>query len=215
MMKIIMLGEPGAGKGTQAMRLTEKYQIPHISTGDIFRANIKAETELGKEAKTYIDKGLLVPDSVTENMVLDRISQPDCNGGYILDGYPRTIPQADFLWDALAARGETIDYAINIRVSDEAILERVTGRRACPKCGSTYHITYAAPEREGLCDKCGAELYLREDDKAETVKKRLEVFHEISEPLIKYFNKKGVLHTVDGTQDMEQVFQDITDILGE
>jgi len=215
MMKIIMLGEPGAGKGTQAMRMTEKYQIPHISTGDIFRANIKAETELGKEAKTYIDKGLLVPDSVTENMVLDRISQPDCNGGYILDGYPRTIPQADFLWDALAARGETIDYAINIRVSDEAILERVTGRRACPKCGSTYHITYAAPEREGLCDKCGAELYLREDDKAETVKKRLEVFHEISEPLIKYFNKKGVLHTVDGTQDMEQVFQDITDILGE
>ena len=214
-MKIIMLGEPGAGKGTQAMRMTEKYQIPHISTGDIFRANIKAETELGKEAKTYIDKGLLVPDSVTENMVLDRISQPDCNGGYILDGYPRTIPQADFLWDALAARGETIDYAINIRVSDEAILERVTGRRACPKCGSTYHITYAAPEREGLCDKCGAELYLREDDKAETVKKRLEVFHEISEPLIKYFNKKGVLHTVDGTQDMEQVFQDITDILGE
>lgn len=214
-MKIIMLGEPGAGKGTQAMRLTEKYQIPHISTGDIFRANIKAETELGKEAKTYIDKGLLVPDSVTENMVLDRISQPDCNGGYILDGYPRTIPQADFLWDALAARGETIDYAINIRVSDEAILERVTGRRACPKCGSTYHITYAAPEREGLCDKCGAELYLREDDKAETVKKRLEVFHEISEPLIKYFNKKGVLHTVDGTQEMEQVFQDITDILGE
>jgi len=215
MMKIIMLGEPGAGKGTQAMRMTEKYQIPHISTGDIFRANIKAETELGKEAKTYIDKGLLVPDSVTENMVLDRISQPDCNGGYILDGYPRTIPQADFLWDALAARGETIDYAINIRVSDEAILERVTGRRACPKCGSTYHITYAAPEREGLCDKCGAELYLREDDKAETVKKRLEVFHEISEPLIKYFNKKGVLHTVDGTQEMEQVFQDITDILGE
>lgn len=214
-MKIIMLGEPGAGKGTQAMRMTEKYQIPHISTGDIFRANIKAETELGKEAKTYIDKGLLVPDSVTENMVLDRISQPDCNGGYILDGYPRTIPQADFLWDALAAKGETIDYAINIRVSDDAIIERIAGRRACPKCGSTYHLAYAAPEREGLCDKCGAELYLRDDDRPETVKKRLEVFHEISEPLIKYFNKKGVLHTVDGTQEMEQVFQDITDILGE
>ncbi|MBQ2251105.1 MAG: adenylate kinase [Lachnospiraceae bacterium] len=214
-MKIIMLGEPGAGKGTQAMRMTEKYQIPHISTGDIFRANIKAETELGKEAKTYIDKGLLVPDSVTENMVLDRISQPDCNGGYILDGYPRTIPQADFLWDALAAKGEAIDYAINIRVSDDAIIERIAGRRACPKCGSTYHIAYAAPEREGLCDKCGAELYLRDDDRPETVKKRLEVFHEISEPLIKYFNAKGVLHTVDGTQEMEQVFQDITDILGE
>ena len=214
-MKIIMLGEPGAGKGTQAMRMTEKYQIPHISTGDIFRANIKAVTELGKEAKTYIDKGLLVPDSVTENMVLDRISQPDCNGGYILDGYPRTIPQADFLWDALAAKGEAIDYAINIRVSDDAIIERIAGRRACPKCGSTYHIAYAAPEREGLCDKCGAELYLRDDDRPETVKKRLEVFHEISEPLIKYFNAKGVLHTVDGTQEMEQVFQDITDILGE
>lgn len=214
-MKIIMLGEPGAGKGTQAMRMTEKYQIPHISTGDIFRANIKAETELGKEAKTYIDKGLLVPDSVTENMVLDRISQPDCNGGYILDGYPRTIPQADFLWDALAAKGEAIDYAINIRVSDDAIIERIAGRRACPKCGSTYHLAYAAPEREGLCDKCGAELYLRDDDRPETVKKRLEVFHEISEPLIKYFNAKGVLHTVDGTQEMEQVFQDITDILGE
>ncbi|MBQ6834876.1 MAG: adenylate kinase [Lachnospiraceae bacterium] len=214
-MKIIMLGEPGAGKGTQAMRITEKYQIPHISTGDIFRANIKAETELGKEAKTYIDKGLLVPDSVTENMVLDRISQPDCNGGYILDGYPRTIPQADFLWDALAEKGETIDYAINIRVSDDEIIERIAGRRACPKCGSTYHIAYAAPEKEGVCDKCGAELYLRDDDRPETVKKRLEVFHEISEPLIKYFNKKGVLHTVDGTQEMEQVFQDITDILGE
>jgi len=215
MMKIIMLGEPGAGKGTQAMRITEKYQIPHISTGDIFRANIKAETELGKEAKTYIDKGLLVPDSVTENMVLDRISQPDCNGGYILDGYPRTIPQADFLWDALAEKGEAIDYAINIRVSDDEIIERIAGRRACPKCGSTYHIAYAAPEKDGVCDKCGAELYLREDDRPETVKKRLEVFHEISEPLIKYFNKKGVLHTVDGTQEMEQVFQDITDILGE
>lgn len=214
-MKIIMLGEPGAGKGTQAMRITEKYQIPHISTGDIFRANIKAETELGKEAKTYIDKGLLVPDSVTENMVLDRISQPDCNGGYILDGYPRTIPQADFLWDALAEKGEAIDYAINIRVSDDAIIERIAGRRACPKCGSTYHIVYAAPKKEGVCDKCGAELYLRDDDRPETVKKRLEVFHEISEPLIKYFNKKGVLRTVDGTQEMEQVFQDITDILGE
>ena len=214
-MKIIMLGEPGAGKGTQAMRITEKYQIPHISTGDIFRANIKAETELGKEAKTYIDKGLLVPDSVTENMVLDRISQPDCNGGYILDGYPRTIPQADFLWDALAEKGETIDYAINIRVSDDEIIKRIAGRRACPKCGSTYHIAYAAPEKEGVCDKCGAELYLRDDDRPETVKKRLEVFHEISEPLIKYFNKKGVLRTVDGTQEMEQVFQDITDILGE
>ena len=214
-MKIIMLGEPGAGKGTQAMRITEKYQIPHISTGDIFRANIKAETELGKEAKTYIDKGLLVPDEVTENMVLDRIDQPDCNGGYILDGYPRTIPQADFLWDALAEKGETIDYAINIRVSDDEIIERIAGRRACPKCGSTYHIAYAAPEKEGVCDKCGAELYLRDDDRPETVKKRLEVFHEISEPLIKYFNKKGVLRTVDGTQEMEQVFQDITDILGE
>ena len=214
-MKIIMLGEPGAGKGTQAMRITEKYQIPHISTGDIFRANIKAETALGKEAKTYIDKGLLVPDEVTENMVLDRISQPDCNGGYILDGYPRTIPQADFLWDALAAKGDKIDYAINIRVPDDVIISRIAGRRACPKCGATYHIENAAPVKEGICDHCGAELYLRDDDRPETVQKRLEVFHEVSEPLIRYFDTKGVLYTVDGTKDLEQVFQDITDILGE
>ena len=213
-MKLIILGEPGAGKGTQAMRICEKYQIPHISTGDLFRANIKAETELGKEAKTYIDKGLLVPDEVTEKMVLARISEPDCNGGYILDGYPRTIPQADFLWDALTERKEAIDFAINVRVPDEVIVSRIAGRRACPKCGATYHITVAPPKKEGICDKCGEELYMRDDDRPETVKQRLDVFHEVSEPLIKYLDKKKILHTVDGTKDIEEIFQDIVAILG-
>lgn len=214
-MKIIMLGEPGAGKGTQAMRITEKYQIPHISTGDIFRANMKAETELGKIAKTYIDKGLLVPDEVTENMLLDRISQPDCNGGYILDGYPRTIHQADFLWEKLAERGESIDHVINISVPDEAIVSRIAGRRACPKCGATYHIVNAAPKTEGVCDHCGAELYLRDDDRPETIKRRLEVYHKVSEPLIRYFDEKGILCNVDGTKELDEVFRNITDILGE
>ena len=213
-MKVIMLGEPGAGKGTQAMRISERYQIPHISTGDIFRANIKAETELGKKAKAYIDKGLLVPDEVTEHMVLDRIKQPDCNGGYILDGYPRTIPQADFLWDALEEMGQSIDFAINVRVPDEVIISRIAGRRACMKCGATYHVVAAPPKTEGICDKCGAALYLRDDDQPETVKQRLDVFHEVSEPLIKYLDQKKVLHTVNGTKEMEQVFQDIVDILG-
>lgn len=213
-MKLIILGEPGAGKGTQAMRICERYQIPHISTGDLFRANMKAETELGKEAKTYIDKGLLVPDEVTEKMVLARISEPDCNGGYILDGYPRTIPQADFLWDALTERNEAIDFAINVRVPDEVIVSRIAGRRACPKCGATYHITAAAPKKEGICDKCGEALYMRDDDRPETVKQRLDVFHEVSEPLIKYLDQKKILHTVDGTKDIEEIFQDIVAILG-
>lgn len=214
-MKIIMLGEPGAGKGTQAMRITEKYQIPHISTGDIFRANMKAENELGKIAKSYIDKGLLVPDEITENMLLDRISQPDCNGGYVLDGYPRTIHQADFLWEKLAERGETIDYVLNVSVPDEKIVSRITGRRACPKCGATYHIENAAPEKEGICDHCGSELYLRDDDRPETVKRRLEVYHKVSEPLIKYFDEKGILYRIDGTKELDEVFRNITDILGE
>ena len=213
-MKIIMLGEPGAGKGTQAMRISERYQIPHISTGDIFRANIKAETELGKEAKAYIDKGLLVPDEVTEQMVLERIKQADCGGGYILDGYPRTIPQADFLWDALTEMGQSIDYAINVRVPDEVIIARIAGRRACLTCGATYHIVAAPPKAEGICDHCGGALCLRDDDQPETVKQRLDVFHEVSEPLIKYLDRKNVLYTVDGTKEMEEIFRDIVDILG-
>ena len=213
-MKIIMLGAPGAGKGTQAERIAEKYDIPHISTGDIFRANIKAGTELGVKAKAYMDKGQLVPDSLTIDLVMDRISQPDCNGGYILDGFPRTIPQAVSLTNALKDRGEALNYAINVHVPDENIVSRMSGRRACPGCGSTYHLVFAAPKQEGICDKCGSELVLRDDDKPETVKKRLAVYHNQTQPLIRYYGKQKILRTVDGTKDMEDVFQDITNILG-
>ena len=197
-MKIIMLGAPGAGKGTQAQRIAEKYGIPHISTGDIFRANIKNGTELGKKAKAFMDQGLLVPDELTVDLVMDRISQPDCKEGYILDGFPRTIPQAEALTEALAKKGEAIDFAIDVDV----------------KCGMTYHIVYAAPKKEGICDKCGAELILRDDDKPETVTKRLAVYHEQTRPLISFYADKHVLYTVDGTQNMEQVFEAITKILG-
>ena len=213
-MKIIMLGAPGAGKGTQAERIAEKYDIPHISTGDIFRANIKAGTELGVKAKAYMDKGQLVPDSLTIDLVMDRISQSDCNGGYILDGFPRTIPQAVSLTNALKDRGEALNYAINVHVPDENIVSRMSGRRACPGCGSTYHLVFAAPKQEGICDKCGSELVLRDDDKPETVKKRLAVYHNQTQPLIRYYGKQKILRTVDGTKDMEDVFQDITNILG-
>ena len=213
-MKIIMLGAPGAGKGTQAERIADKYGIPHISTGDIFRANIKEGTELGKEAKGYMDQGLLVPDSLTVALVMDRISQPDCGKGYILDGFPRTIPQAESLSKALAEKGEALDYAIDVDVPDENIVTRMSGRRACPGCGATYHIIYAAPAKEGICDKCGSELYLRDDDKPETVQKRLAVYHEQTQPLIEYYQKANILHTVDGTKGLEEVFQSITEILG-
>ena len=213
-MKIVMLGAPGAGKGTQAQRIAEKYGIPHISTGDIFRSNIKAGTELGKKAKSFIDQGLLVPDEVTIGMLLDRIHEVDCKNGYILDGFPRTIPQAESLTEALAANGEAIDFALNVDVPDANIVNRMAGRRACLKCGATYHIQFAAPKKEGICDKCGSELVLRDDDKPETVQKRLEIYHDQTHPLIEYYEKKGVLHTVDGTQTMEDVFKNITDILG-
>ena len=213
-MKIVMLGAPGAGKGTQAERIAEKYQIPHISTGDIFRANIKAGTELWKKAKSYMDQGLLVPDSLTVDLLMDRISQPDCKNGYILDGFPRTIPQAESLKAALSEKGEALDFAVDVDVPDENIVARMSGRRACPKCGATYHIVYAAPKQEGICDKCGAELILRDDDKPETVQNRLKVYHDQTQPLIEYYTGEDILHTVDGTQDMEKVFEDIMNILG-
>ena len=213
-MKIVMLGAPGAGKGTQAKMIAAKYQIPHISTGDIFRANIKNGTELGKKAKSYMDQGLLVPDELTVDLVIDRLAQNDCKNGYILDGFPRTIPQAESLTEALAANGEAIDFALNVDVPDANIVNRMAGRRACLKCGATYHIQFAAPKKEGICDKCGSELVLRDDDKPETVQKRLEIYHDQTHPLIEYYEKKGVLHTVDGTQTMEDVFKNITDILG-
>ena len=214
-MKIVMLGAPGAGKGTQAQRIAEKYGIPHISTGDIFRSNIKAGTELGKKAKSFIDQGLLVPDEVTIGMLLDRIHEADCKNGYILDGFPRTIPQAESLTEALAANGEAIDFALNVDVPDENIINRMSGRRACLGCGATYHITFNPPVKEGICDTCGQELVLRDDDKPETVKKRLDVYHQQTQPLIDYYKNAEVLAEVDGTQPMDAVFQGIVEILGE
>jgi adenylate kinase len=213
-MKIIMLGAPGAGKGTQAKKIAEKYSIPHISTGDIFRANIKGGTELGMKAKSYMDQGQLVPDEVTINMLLDRISADDCKNGYVLDGFPRTIPQAESLTKALDARGEKIDYAIDVDVSDQAIVTRMSGRRACVNCGATYHIVYNAPKKEGVCDACGDNLVLRDDDKPETVQKRLTVYHDQTQPLIDYYKNAGVLKSVDGTKDLNDVFADITAFLG-
>lgn len=213
-MKIIMLGAPGAGKGTQAKKIAEKYNIPHISTGDIFRANIKGGTELGMKAKSYMDQGQLVPDDVTIGMLLDRISEADCADGYVLDGFPRTIPQAESLTKALEERGEKMDYAVNVDVPDQAIVERMSGRRACLACGATYHIVYNAPKKEGICDSCGESLVLRDDDKPETVQKRLTVYHDQTQPLIDYYQKAGILATVDGTQDLNDVFKAITAILG-
>ena len=213
-MKIIMLGAPGAGKGTQAERICAKYSIPHISTGDIFRANIKNNTELGQKAKSYMDQGLLVPDELVVDLVVDRVKADDCRNGYVLDGFPRTIPQAEALDKALAANGEKVDYAINVEVPDENIINRMSGRRACLSCGATYHIVHIPTKVEGICDKSGAELVLRDDDKPETVKKRLDVYHEQTQPLIDYYTDKGVLNEVDGTKDMDEVFSAIVDILG-
>ena len=213
-MKIIMLGAPGAGKGTQAKKIAEKYSIPHISTGDIFRANIKNGTELGKKAKTYMDQGLLVPDELVVDLVVDRVKQDDCSNGYVLDGFPRTIPQAEALDKALAAMGEAMDYAINVEVPDENIVRRMSGSSACVHCGATYHIVYAPTKEENICDNCHGELILREDDKPETVQKRLNVYHEQTQPLIDYYTEKNILVEVDGTVDIDEVFAAIVNVLG-
>lgn len=214
-MKIIMLGAPGAGKGTQAKAIADKYGVPHISTGDIFRANIKSGTALGAEAKTYMDQGLLVPDELTVKILLDRVANADCEKGYVLDGFPRTIPQAKVLDEALCAIHEKIDFAINVDVPDENIVNRMSGRRACLSCGATYHTIHIPPTREGICDRCDNELILREDDKPETVKNRLVVYHEQTAPLIAFYTEKDILKTVDGTRPMEEVFAEIVSILGE
>ena len=213
-MKIIMLGAPGAGKGTQAKQIASKYEIPHISTGDIFRANIKNGTELGKKAKAYMDQGALVPDELTCDLVMDRIAQDDCERGFVLDGFPRTIPQAEALDAALANIGSKIDYAVNVEVPDENIVNRMSGRRACVACGATYHIVHSPTKEEGICDRCGKELIVREDDKPETVTKRLNVYHEQTQPLIDYYTKQGALKEVDGTMNMDDVFNAIVAILG-
>ena len=208
------MGAPGAGKGTQAKKIAAKYGIPHISTGDIFRANIKNGTELGKKAKSYMDQGLLVPDELTVDLVIDRLAQDDCKNGYILDGFPRTIPQAEALDAALAKLGEKMDYAIDVDVPDENIVSRMSGRRACTGCGATYHIVYNPSKKGECCEVCGEKLILRDDDKPETVQKRLNVYHEQTQPLIDYYTKQSILRTVDGTQDMNDVFAEIVKILG-
>ena len=213
-MKIVMLGAPGAGKGTQAKMIAEKYTIPHISTGDIFRANIKEGTPLGLEAKSYMDQGKLVPDELTVKILLDRVAKDDCKNGYVLDGFPRTIPQANVLKEALAKQNDQIDFAINVDVPDENIVRRMSGRRACVTCGATYHIEHVPPKTEGICDKCGSALILRDDDKPDTVLNRLKVYHDQTQPLIDFYNNEGILKEVDGTIDVKDVFESITKILG-
>jgi adenylate kinase len=212
-MKIIMLGAPGAGKGTQAKKLAAKYDIPHISTGDIFRANIKNGTELGSKAKVFMDQGLLVPDELVVDLIMDRFEQPDCEKGYVLDGFPRTIPQAKALDAALAGKNDAIEYAIDVDVPDAEIISRMSGRRACVGCGATYHLVTIPPKTEGICDVCQGELILRDDDKPETVEKRLKVYHEQTQPLIDYYSQKGILKSVDGTKSPETAFSEIIRIV--
>lgn len=212
-MKIVMLGAPGAGKGTQAKKIAEKYNLPHISTGDIFRANINLGTTLGEKAKSYMDQGLLVPDELTLELIMDRFTAKDCENGYVLDGFPRTYAQAEALTASLAENGEKIDFAIDVEVPDDKIVSRMGGRRACKACGGTFHIKYNPPKTEGVCDLCGGALTTREDDMPETVQKRLDVYHTQTQPLIDYYTNEGILKSVDGTQDVDKVFEDILEIL--
>lgn len=202
-MRLILLGAPGAGKGTQAVVLAQALGVPHISTGDIFRANIKNNTPLGIKAKEYIDKGALVPDEVTIDIVRDRLKQPDCSKGFILDGFPRTIPQAEYLEDVLKGIGTTVDHVIDINVPDEVIIKRLSGRRVCSSCSATYHNVNNPTKEEGICDACKAPTIQREDDREETIVKRLSTYHEQTEPLIEYYKGKGKLLTIDGTGTIE------------
>ncbi|WP_066871305.1 adenylate kinase [Clostridium mediterraneense] len=213
-MKIVLLGPPGAGKGTQAKSISNKYSIPHISTGDIFRKNISENTPLGIEAKSYIDKGLLVPDEVTINMVNDRLSMDDCKKGYLLDGFPRTVEQAEALDKFLSERGEKLDTALLIEVPSNFIVERMTGRRVCPSCGASYHVKFNPPVVEGKCDVCGSDLIQRKDDTMEIVQDRLNVYEAQTQPLIDFYRNKNQLSAVDGTKAINEVFESICEILG-
>ena len=213
-MKIVLLGPPGAGKGTQAKSISNRYSIPHISTGDIFRKNISENTPLGIEAKSYMDNGQLVPDEVTINMVKDRLQQDDCKNGYLLDGFPRTVHQAEALDNFLTEREESIDTALLIEVPKEFILERMTGRWVCPSCGASYHIKFNPPANDGKCDLCGSDVIQRKDDTEETVKERLDVYENQTQPLIDFYKNKKQLSVVDGTQAINEVFESICKILG-
>lgn len=213
-MNLILMGLPGAGKGTQAEKIVEKYDIPHISTGDMFRLTIKEGTALGNEAKSYMDKGELVPDEVTIGIVRERLSKPDCNQGFLLDGFPRTIAQAEALENLLNDMDASLDYVLHIDVPQDQLIERLTGRRVCPTCGATYHVIFNPPQEEGKCDHDGSELIQREDDQPATVKKRLEVNVEQTQPLIDFYQDKGYLVSFEGDKDINEVFQDIDQKLG-
>ena len=213
-MKIVLLGPPGAGKGTQAKSISNRYSIPHISTGDIFRKNISEAAPLGMEAKGYMDKGLLVPDEVTINMVKDRLTWEDCKNGYLLDGFPRTVAQAEALEAFLNSRDEKIDTALLIDVPMEFILERMTGRRVCGSCGASYHVKFNPTKVEGICDVCGSEVVQRKDDREDTVRERLDVYERQTQPLIDFYKEKNLLSTVDGTKAINEVFNDICELFG-
>jgi len=208
-MNLILMGLPGAGKGTQAEYIEEKFKTPHISTGDMFRLAIKEGTDLGKQAKAYMDEGALVPDEVTNGIVEERLAMDDCANGFLLDGFPRTIPQAETLDEITQKLNKQIDYVIHVDVPAEKLLERLTGRRVCPSCGATYHVLYNPPKEEGVCDRDGAKLEQREDDTEETVQKRLSVNIEQTKPLLDFYEAKGVLVTVNGDQDIDKVFAEI------
>lgn len=212
-MQVIFMGLPGAGKGTQAERIVDKFGIPHISTGDIFRAAMAEGTPLGLKAKEYVDKGQLVPDEVTIGIVRERLSRPDTEKGFLLDGFPRTVPQAEALDQALEEMKRKIDVVIHLDVNRDALLARLTGRRICRSCGSTYHVVFNPPRVEGVCDKCGGELYQRADDTVETVATRLDVNIKQQEPLLQFYKAKGLLHSVDGDADIDEVFEQISSIL--
>lgn len=214
-MHVILMGPPGAGKGTQAEKLIEYYKIPHISTGDMFRAAIKDQTPLGMKAKEYMDAGGLVPDEVTIGIVAERIKQDDCKTGFMLDGFPRTAAQADALGKILSDLNVTLNGVVNIEVDDETLLQRLTGRRICKKCGATYHMVFNPPAKEGVCDKCGGELYQRSDDTLETAQNRLKVYNDQTEPLIAYYSEQGLLKRVQGKQDIDKVLHDIVSALGQ
>ncbi|WP_442597515.1 adenylate kinase [Neobacillus sp. D3-1R] len=213
-MNLVLMGLPGAGKGTQADKIVDQYGIPHISTGDMFRAAMKEETELGLKAKSYMDKGELVPDEVTIGIVRERLSKPDCEKGFLLDGFPRTVPQAEALEDILTELNKKIDFVINIDVNHELLMARLTGRRICKNCGATYHLVFNPPAKDGVCDRCGGELYQRADDNEDTVKNRLEVNMQQTAPLLNFYETKGYLQNINGEQDIKVVFADINELLG-